>query len=442
MVIKNVFLFLLIVFNIKLVLNSVKYPINENIGTSEQDKVTAINIEKKSEYDKTILENDYVISIFHMDWCIHCRRFLPIFDEVSSYTKVKHWKFLKIACSKNKQLCKSFYISGYPTIKVYRYSEELKLSPPRELEALLEFLLKISNNPLINIKTDKFDFYKDYGTFSPIVEYNPKNYDFIGCINSLANKKYLNTYYFGIIKKENLSKEKIFFDFDGFNVEYIWDNNCENVNNFLNENTYPILSEVDVKLIRKFLNDKRTVFILFGDLHNNKIDNFIHKYYKNIAYKNRKYVFGFIDYYHNQQIANYFKVNITNSSEIVIYIKDFDNEIYHIHKPISINQNTEEEISNKINKIINNISKLKFTSGYKIKDFFIKLGLAKMSLTKKIIIFIVFFFVVLAGCIYLFGLDEEEDDTDNKKSYGKTVKEVKKDENKEENIKDGKMKKD
>ena len=435
MMLKNIFLFSLIIFNIKLVLNSVKYPINENIGESEQDKVTAIDIDNKTEYDKIILDNNFVISIFHMDWCIHCKVFLPIFEEVSSYKKVSHWKFLKIACSKHKQLCNSFYLPGYPTIKVYRYSKELKLSPPRETEALLEFLLKISNNPLIDIKTDKLEFYKNYGTFSPIVEYNPKNLDFISCVNSLANKQYLNTYYFGVIKKENLLKEKIIFDFDGFNVEYIWDNDCTNVKKFLFENKYPILSEIDTRLIRQFLKDKRIVFILFGDLNNNKIDNFIHKYYKNIAHENRKYVFGFIDYYHNLKIVNYFKVNITNSSEILVYINDFKNEVYHINNPIYINQKTEVEISNEIKNIINSIGNLKFTSGSKIKDFFIRIGIARLSVTKKIIIFIAFTCVIVVICIYLIGLDDEEEMTDDKKNSEEKLKEVKKDEKKGEKIK-------
>ena len=46
-------------------------------------------------------ENEKVVLIFHADWCGHCKRFLPIFDEVSKYLIISQtWKLLKIPCSK------------------------------------------------------------------------------------------------------------------------------------------------------------------------------------------------------------------------------------------------------------------------------------------------------------------------------------------------------
>ena len=57
----------------------------------------------------------------------------------------------------------------------------------------------MSNSPLINIESNnKNKFYEDYGTFSPVVEYNPKENKFFECINSLANGAFLTDYYFGL----------------------------------------------------------------------------------------------------------------------------------------------------------------------------------------------------------------------------------------------------
>ena len=173
---KNFFLFLtlLISININNII-SFKYPINKDLLSSETGKQTSIEVSEKSDYDKYILNNNYVLAIFHADWCGHCKRFLPVINEASKYLQIsKTWKLLKIPCTKYPNLCNSFSIEGYPTVKVYKNSQELKgISPPRDLENFLEFLIKISSEPIINI-TSQQEFYNNYGTFSPVIEYSNK----------------------------------------------------------------------------------------------------------------------------------------------------------------------------------------------------------------------------------------------------------------------------
>ena len=123
---KNFFIniiLLLISFNINHI-NSFKYPINKDFLSSEKGEITSIEISSKSEYDKYILNNNYTISIFHADWCGHCKRFLPVFNEASKYLFIsKTWKLLKVPCTKYPSLCNAFSIEGYPTIKVYINSQ-------------------------------------------------------------------------------------------------------------------------------------------------------------------------------------------------------------------------------------------------------------------------------------------------------------------------------
>ena len=76
----------------------------------------------------------------------------------------------------------------------------IKRRPPRELGPFLEYLLKISSNPIIEVDNNSIEqFYKDYGTFSPIIKYNSKNMDFISCIKDLAKKDFLTEYYFSFL---------------------------------------------------------------------------------------------------------------------------------------------------------------------------------------------------------------------------------------------------
>ena len=131
---KKYFTFLiLLAVNISII-NSFKYPINKDLLSSEKGEATSIEISTKSDLDKYILNNKYVILIFHADWCGHCKRFLPVFNEASKYKIISNnWKLLKIPCTKYPSICNAFSIDGYPTIKIYKDSQELKGVSPREI---------------------------------------------------------------------------------------------------------------------------------------------------------------------------------------------------------------------------------------------------------------------------------------------------------------------
>ena len=268
----NFFIFVFVTNSIA----SFKYPINKKLIDAELTEVTSIEINNKSDFDKYIMTNNYVIAIFHADWCGHCKRFLPVFDEASRYKIINNkWKLLKIPCSKYESLCNSFSINGYPTIKTFKESKEINKRPPRELDSFLEFLIKISNNPFIEIKNNNLSqFYKDYGTFSPIIEYNSNNKNFITCIKNLAGEEFITEYYFGLIKKDGEKDEKIIFDFDKNPIIYNWNENCEDVKIFLNNNIFPLVSNINISFMRKMNRYGKIIFMIFYNSNNNKLNDF------------------------------------------------------------------------------------------------------------------------------------------------------------------------
>ena len=431
---KNIFYFFIFI-SIFHIIFSFKYPINNKLIDAELGSVTSVEISSKKDFDQYIMNNKYVISIFHADWCGHCKRFLPVFDEASKYKIInKEWKFLKVPCSKYNSICEAFSINGYPTIKTFKDSKEIKIRPPRDIESFLEYLIKISSEPLIEIENNNIDkFYKEYGTFSPLIEYNSKDQSFISCIKDLANKKFLSEYYFGLLKNEEEKDGKITFDFDNNSLVYKWNKNCNDVKTFLNNNIFPLVSYINIAFMRKMNKYNRRVFMLFYNSNNEKANNFIDNTYKNISKDNRQIVFGYVISNKDKDLSNYFKINLTKETEIQILIYDFDKEITYKH-PFAYDSNIlkDGELENNIRELVENINSLPFTSGSKFTDFFRKIGVADLSYNTKMILIVGIFVVLIVIVVYLLiccdseDIDEEIDIKDEK-----LIKKIRKMENKE-----------
>ena len=402
----NIILFI----SILVAVASFKYPINQNLKITEKGEDTSIIISSKEDIDKFILNSSYVIAIFHADWCHHCKKFLPVFKEVSSIKVInKNWKFLNVPCSKYSQICDSFGVEGYPTVKTFKFSKEIKGRVPREFDSLVEYLQKLSSEPLIYIKDNNGinEFYQNYGTFSPLIEYNPKNEKFYSCIKDAAENEYIMEYYFGMLKVDG-KNEKIIFDFDGDRVEYIWNRYCNDVKKFLKDNLYPLISNIDIGFMRKIIKAKKIIFMLFCDPTDQKVDNFIKKSFKNLSKDNRDMIFGYIDYKKNSDLTNYFKVNITQNSELKIVLYDFNTDMKYNHpNTYDINNQKDEDIEKDLRKILQNKRKIPFTSGNKFKDIMNYLGLFTISTSNQIIIFVgIIVAIITCACLALCFCEE------------------------------------
>ena len=434
------FLILLLSVNISITY-SFKYPINKDLLYSEKGESTSIEISTKSELDKYILNNKYVISIFHADWCGHCKRFLPVFNEASKYKIISNnWKLLKIPCTKYPSICNAFSIEGYPTIKIYKDSQEMKgISPPRDLENFLEFLIKISSDPLIKINS-KQEFFDFFCTFSPLVEYKTKDNGLISCINNLANSnEFLSEYYFGLIPS---GENRIVFDFDDNNLIFKYNdkNNCDDVKIFLNNNKYPLMSEANFNLFRKMNRDnKKYIFIIFYNSNNDIIDNFIKEKYKNISKENREIVFAFSQINQRKDLSNYFKIVLNKETELQIFIYNFHKEKFYKHEIYDINITNLDKIKEEIVNLVKNINKITYISDNKINDF----------ISNNKITIIIISIILIACIIYLVcflniddNFDEDSDEKENKEKGNKDRENKEKKKLINNEIKENKEKKD
>ena len=460
---------LFIYINLIRIIISIKYPFNQDLDNSTGNQ-ELIEIETRSIYVNYTKYNK-TISIFHTNFCRYCYYLIEMFKWASSYSKVSDWNFLSVNCTRKQLICKFYNITKLPTIKTYIYNRtELPYEAPYELVPLLEYLIKLSTPPLIEIvenstnyeiNTTNYqisnvsnfsnyvnisEFYKNFGFFSPIVQYNPDKNDFFNCINNLANNKYRTSFYFGMKKIKNLDQEKIIIDNDGAPFNYTWDGNCTNIDLFLDKHLFPLVTIITENIFFYNLNKRKKLLVmLFGYLINNKTNNFINNEYKLLAHKNNKLIFCFLNYTNTSEINRYFSVKLYTNSELKLVIFDFSKSKYYIHPIVyDVDYNKPEEMIYDFNEILSNLTKSEFTTGYFIKDLMHKFGIYEFTTTFCFLLICFIIFIVtsfIVACVALCKKvcpSEIEDDEKFEENDGKKENknnDLKNEKNNNENIK-------
>lgn len=67
---------------------------------------------------------EYVIIAAHTEWCGYCKKFSPIFDEVSK-EHGKQYTFAKVDAQATENFAKEYKIEGFPTILFMKNGKEI-----------------------------------------------------------------------------------------------------------------------------------------------------------------------------------------------------------------------------------------------------------------------------------------------------------------------------
>jgi len=79
---------------------------------------------------------DWLIE-FYAPWCGHCKKLVPIWDELSN---TKAFKVAKVDCTIEDDLAKRFGIKGFPTIKFFHDGKFYDYRAARTVEAFTDFV--------------------------------------------------------------------------------------------------------------------------------------------------------------------------------------------------------------------------------------------------------------------------------------------------------------
>lgn len=78
-------------------------------------------------------------------WCGHCKALAPEYEEAATTLKDKDVALAKVDCTENQDLCQTYGVEGYPTLKVFRGSQNIQpYSGPRKAQAIVSYMTKQS----------------------------------------------------------------------------------------------------------------------------------------------------------------------------------------------------------------------------------------------------------------------------------------------------------
>jgi len=121
----------------------------------------------KDTFPDFVKDNDLVLAEFFAPWCGHCKALAPEYEEAATTLKEKNIKLAKVDCTEEADLCQSFGVEGYPTLKVFRGPDNVTpYSGARKAPAIVSYMTKQSL-PAVSILTK--DTLEDFKTADKVV---------------------------------------------------------------------------------------------------------------------------------------------------------------------------------------------------------------------------------------------------------------------------------
>jgi protein disulfide-isomerase-like protein len=95
---------------------------------------------KAKELDEHISEGKKVV-LFYADWCGHCKKIKPDWDDAAKEVNKDEKKMIKVNCGEgtveDKEIMEKYNIDGYPTIVIFEDGKPSKYEGKRSKEDLL-----------------------------------------------------------------------------------------------------------------------------------------------------------------------------------------------------------------------------------------------------------------------------------------------------------------
>lgn len=135
-------------------------------GDAVADPNSAVVQLTTSNFKEFLDSNPLVLAEFFAPWCGYCKQLAPAFAQAADSINESHpnIKLAQIDCTVEEQLCQDHEIRGYPTLKVFRGSENAPTDydGPRDAEGIADYVIKETLPPVLQaVDADELDVLVD-----------------------------------------------------------------------------------------------------------------------------------------------------------------------------------------------------------------------------------------------------------------------------------------
>ncbi|KAI1368824.1 thioredoxin-like domain-containing protein [Xylaria arbuscula] len=161
---------------------------------------------KKDTFDAFIKENSLVLAEFFAPWCGHCKALAPEYEEAATSLKEKDIKLVKVDCTEEQDLCQTYGVEGYPTLKIFRGPDNITpYSGQRKSAAIQSYMIKQSLPAVSELNAETLEDFKTADKVVLVAYTDASDKASSEVYNTIA-EKFRDNYLFGATNDAALAK--------------------------------------------------------------------------------------------------------------------------------------------------------------------------------------------------------------------------------------------
>ncbi|KAI6713678.1 hypothetical protein B2J93_957 [Marssonina coronariae] len=199
-----------------------------------------------------VKDNELVLAEFFAPWCGHCKALAPEYEEAATTLKEKNIKLAKVDCTEEVDLCKTFGVEGYPTLKVFRGPDNVNAySGARKAPAIISYMTKQSLPAVSTLTKDTLEDFKTADKVVLVAYFAADDKSSNETFTAVA-EKLRDNFLFGATNDADIAKAEgvtapalvLYKSFDEGKTVFTETFDAESIEKFANTESIPLIGEL------------------------------------------------------------------------------------------------------------------------------------------------------------------------------------------------------